>query len=82
MKPDTPKSYAPAVPSNYESNFLSMYWDTYRNQLILFGNHLDPYDNLESVWNRLGLDNRYVRDESDLCRQWKDLRPPLERNES
>jgi hypothetical protein len=82
MKPDTPKSYAPAVLSNYESNFLSMYWDTYRNQLILFGDHLNSDDNLESVWNRLGLDNRNVRDESDLCRHWKAPRPSLERNES
>ncbi|WP_337699074.1 hypothetical protein [Stygiolobus sp. CP8521M] len=82
MKPDTPKSYAPAVPSNYESNLLEMYWDTFRNQLILFGDHLDSYDNLESVWNRLGLDNRYIKDESDLCRQWKAPRPSLERNES
>ena len=82
MKPDTPKSYAPAVPSNYRIDLLLMYWNTYRNQLILFGDHLDPYDNLESVWNRLGLDNRYVKDESDLCRHWKALRPSLERNES
>lgn len=67
MKPDTPKSYAPAVPSNYRIDLLLMYWNTYRNQLILFGDHLDSYDNLESVWNRLGLDNRYVKDESDLC---------------
>jgi hypothetical protein len=82
MKPDTPKSYAPAVPSNYGSKLLEMYWNTYRNQLILFGDHLDSYDTSKSVWNRLGLDNRYVKDESDLCRHWKALRPSLERNES
>jgi len=45
--------------------FLEDYWNTYRNQLVLFGDDLDLKCIPESVWGGLALDSRYI--ESDLC---------------
>ena len=67
MPPNTPKSYAPVVPNIYEGDFLEDYWNTYRNQLVLFGDYLDLRRIPESVWGRPSLDSRYIEGESNLC---------------
>lgn len=67
MKPNTPKSYAPVVPKHYGYVLLADYWYTYRKQLILFGDHFDSFSTSVSVWSRLGLDSRHIKDVSDLC---------------
>jgi len=53
------------VPNIYEGDFLEDYWNTYRNQLVLFGDYLDLEYIPESVWGTLSLDSRYI--ESNLC---------------
>ena len=60
MPPNTPKSYAPVVPNIYEDDFLEDYWNTYRNQLVLFGDDLDLEYIPESVWGKLSLNSRYI----------------------
>ncbi|ACP55406.1 hypothetical protein [Saccharolobus islandicus] len=65
--PDAPKSYEPEVPSYSEKDLLEDYWRTYRKHLVLFGDHLDSFRTPVSVWSRLGLDSRNIKDELELC---------------
>ena len=57
------REYELPSPFREPKQYLEDYWNTYRDQLVLFGDDLDLKCIPESVWGRLSLDSRYIEEE-------------------